>query len=249
MRILVSAICLIFAMFLIVSASALAAVSWNEIKMPDKHMSIESPSDWVSERNYTISGTVYDLYMYGPSTTYYQVTQMSARPVGTVLTAPWLGNITDYSLYNAMMLSITGLKNAFGISNVQVAAPPYNTTINGEKANLAVLYVSSSGITLREQVAIVISDEWREMCALALAVVMPLAAANSQDFNDIQNSITFNAGPGGVGDLTVPLMVGGAIAAVVIVVAVIVLMVGKKRAAASKPLEVEVKPPEMPPVA
>lgn len=224
---------------LLFSTSAQGAV----ITLSEKHLSIDVPSDWYSERNYSIDGVVYDLYFQGPNYNWL------GRPTGTILTMPWLGNITDHSLYVAMTMAIDGLKSAFGNGNVEILLAPLNITINGEKASIAHMVVSTSGTFVWERLVMIASNDWKELCALAFAVTQVQTAMYTPDFDGIMYSLTFSEKALDEEGLlmTLSLMIIGVGVAACVVIVVVVSRMKKKQSRPMRPDEMKAEPPAPPP--
>lgn len=159
------------------------SVQGTTVNLSDMHVSIDVPVGWTWQRNYTIVGVTYDLWMEGPVSGGY-------IPVGSLLIGPWLGVITDGTLYAEMAHAIDALETVYGSSNVQIISAPLNTTINGEKASDATISVTSSGVTIKERLVIVVSDALMQEYGLALAVVDDQWPIYSATFSAIVNSLT-----------------------------------------------------------
>jgi hypothetical protein len=209
------------------------------VSLLDKHVSIDVPSGWISERNYSIAGVTYDLYMESPASGGYKAD-------GTLLTGPWLGSITDNTLYAAMKQSIDEVKTAFGSANVEIVSAPANTTIGGEHANDVTLKVTVSGTVVKERFVIVVSSVWKEQYALAFAVVDSQWDSYSGAFSASMNSLTFAQKQGGTGELPVALIAGAVLVVIVIAAVVALLMIRKKKQPTSI-LQQPAQPP-MPPI-
>jgi len=221
-------------LMLLLSASAQGAV----VSLSDKHVSIDVPSGWISERNHSIGGVIYDLYMESPASGGYKAD-------GTLLTGPWLGSITDATLYAAMTQSIDEAKTAFGSANVEIVSAPANTTVGGEHANDVTLKVTVSGTVVKERFVIVVSSVWKEQYALAFAVVDSQWSSYSGVFSASINSLTFAQKQGGTGELPIALIVG--VVLIVIIIVVVALLMVKKKKQPTSILQQPAQPP-MPPL-
>jgi len=211
-----------------------AFVQGSIVNLSDKHVSIDVPVGWTSQRNYTTVGVTYDLWIEGPVSGGY-------RPVGTLLVGPWPGRITNETLYAEMTHAIDELKTSYGSSNVQVVSAPVNKTINGEHASDATVLVTASGVTIRERVVIVVSGAWKQEYGLALAVVDAQWSTYSATFSAIVNSLTVAEKEETTGELSMPAIVGVVLLVVVIIVIVVLLAVRKKKQA------VAIQPPSVQP--
>jgi hypothetical protein len=198
-----------------------AFVQGTTVNLSDKHVSIYVPANWTSQRNYTTKGVTYDLWIEGPVSGGY-------RPLGDLSTRPWLGSITDNTLYTQMTYAIDGAKTTYGSSNVQVVSAPANITLNGEHASDATVLVAVSGVTFRERWVIVISGAWHQAFGLSLEAVDTQWSDYSDTFSTIVNSITIAEKENAVGGQSMRVIVGIGVA-VVVVVAVVLLAVRKKR--------------------
>ena len=213
-----------------------AFVQGTTVNLSDKHVSIDVPGNWNSQRNYTTLGVTYDLWIEGPVSGGY-------RPVGDLLTGPWFGSITDNTLYAEVTHAIDGMKTTYGSSNVQVVSAPANITLNGEHASDATLLITSSGVTIRERLVIVVSGAWMQEYALALAVVDSQWSSYSATFSAIVNSLTIAEKEGTAGGLLMPTIVG--IVSVAVVVIVVVLLATRKKKQTPAILPSPVQPPVM----
>lgn len=219
-----------------------AFVQGTTVNLSDKHVSIDVPANWNSQRNYTTLGVTYDLWIEGPVSGGY-------RPVGDLLTGPWLGSITDNTLYAEVTHAIDGMKTTYGSSNVQVVSAPVNITLNGEHASDATLLITSSGVAIRESLVIVVSGAWMQEYALALAVIDSQWSSYSATFSTIVNSITIAEKENAVGGQSMLVVVGIGVA-VAVVVAVVLFAVRKKRqAVAILPPQAQVPPQAVQPSA
>lgn len=214
-----------------------AFVQGTTVNLSDKHVSIDVPAGWTSQRNYTIVGVTYDLWIEGPVSGGY-------RPVGSLLIGPWPGSITDDTLYADMSHAIDELETSYGSSNVQVVSAPVNITINGEHASDATVLVTSSGVTIRERVVIVVSGAWKQEYGLALAVVDAQWSGYSATFSAIVNSTTVAEKESTAGGLSMPAIVGVVLVVAVVIVAVVLLAIRKKRQSPAI-LPPPVQPPAM----
>ena len=219
-----------------------ASVQGTIVNLPDKHVSIDVPADWTWQRNYTIVGVTYDLWIEGP-------VSGGHKPVATLLIFPWPGSITDDTLYAQMTYSIDELKTSYGSANVQVVSEPVNTTLNGERASDATVLVTASGVTIRERCVIVASGAWKLGYGLALAVVDVQWSNYSATFSTIVNSLTVAEKEKTAGGLLMPVIIGIGLVVVVVIITVVLLAVRKKNQAAAILSPVQVSPQAVQPPA
>ena len=219
------------ACMLLPSAVVQAAV----MDLSDKHCSIDVPAGWSSQRNYTMVGVVYDLWIEGPVTNGY-------KTIVTLLIGPWPGAISDATLYAQMVYSIQELRTSYGSTNVQIVSAPANITLNGEHSSDATLLVTASGVTIRERLVIVVSGEWKQLYGLALAVVDSQWNMYASTFQAIINSLTVTEKGNAGGGLSAPVVAGIGLVAVVVIV-VVLIATRKKR----QPTGVLLSPPQVSP--
>lgn len=215
----------------------------TKIAIVEEHVSIEAPPAWSVERNSTLGGLVYDLYMEGPSTGT-GVIPPSALFDGSY----WSGTVSSGTLYEEMLREIEEMESDADISGVVLVSAPTNTTQAGQKANDCTMRASVSGISMTARLIIMASDAWNRVWKLGLFDETADWATSQRAFNLIVNSITVEEKE--PSDFGLVLIISAVVAAVVIIVVVVLLMKRKKEpvmAPIMPPPDFQQPPPPPPP--
>lgn len=214
---------LIFAMVVLASLLAVPVINAKAVtvSIAEEHVSIEVPSGWTVQRNYTSGGIIYDLHMEGPAN------GGLMPPIAFLDGKPWPGVVSDETLYAEMKSEIHSLETEPDVTSVIIVSAPTNMTLNGEKANDCTMRVTISGVEMRGREVIVADGDWNRVWFF---IVMDdnsdwvlVASAVQQMVNSLTIEETGSPGNG------VALMAGVVLAVVVIVVVVVVLLMQKRK--------------------
>ena len=205
------------------------------VMLEEEHISINTASGWVYERNYTSGGLIYDLYLEGPAD------GSLMPPFGFVDGLAWPGVVSDEMLYDEMKDELESTEDDPDITGVTVVSAPANTTVDGYKASDCTIRMTISGVDVRSRLVIIGSDGWDRVWKVIFMDENSDWAALSASITTMVNSISIEDKEE-LG-LSTAVMAGIAIAGIAVVVVVVVFVMKRKK----EPQIAPVPPPTPPP--
>ncbi len=236
MQRLLCAFLVLLSLALVVTTGAHAAT----MTIAEEHISVDVPSGWIAERNYTSGGVVYDLYMEGSSAGGGLI-----PPIVMLDGTPWPGAVTSSMLYVEMKRELQSLEEEPDITGVVVVTAPTNTTQGGQKAIDCTIRMNVAGVSVTSREVIMANDDWDRSWAI---VIMD----DTTDWTSMQSTFSLILGSLAVEEKEASdygiLMVTGIAVAVVAAIVVVVLLMRRKKQPATAPMKpFEQSTQQMPP--
>lgn len=220
MRVKLCAFLALLSLALLLTSSARAVT----VSIAGEHISVDVPSGWSYERNYTSGGWMYDLYMEGPATS-----SGLLPPLAIIDGTSWTGSITSSTLYAEMEREIEDFRDDPDVTDVVILIPPTNTTQSGLKAIDCTVRMTLYNISMTSREIIMASSDWDRAWSIVFF-------DETADWNSVQSSFSFILASLVIeekesSDIGTLLIVGIVIALVVIVVVAVLLLRRKKEPA------------------
>jgi hypothetical protein len=196
------------------------------VSIPYKHVSMDVPSDWMYQRNYTYGGIQYGLYMEGPS----DGSLMST--VGLLMMSAWQGAVSQSSIWASYRAELDVLRSNPDVSGFVIVSTPTNKTLGGIPAIDSTLRFTEMGVEFESRVIVAVSADWSLEYDLLFLDEASDWSAVSADINLVVNSFEVEAKPAGDGggiDSTVLAIGAIAVVLIVVIVVVVLLMMRKKK--------------------
>ena len=205
----------------------LVSAQGTTVNIAYKHVSLELPSDWTYQRNYSQGGLTYDLYMEGPND------GSLISPTGLLMMSAWLGEVSQSSIWTSYKIELDDMRTSPDITGFTVVSVPENKTIGGLPAIDSTVRWTQMGVSVESRLVIAVSADWDLEYDIVFIDEASDWSASSADINSIVNSFAVEQKPGdgGNGEIDGTILAIGAIAVVLIVVIVVVvlLMMRKKK--------------------
>ncbi len=219
---------------------AAAPAQAGVVAVSSAHATINVPSGWTYQRNYSSSGTTLDLYITSPLSA-------SGMVVGFFGHESASGSVTPTELYQEVQSEL----ESGGFTGVTYVVVPRNITI-GELPACDVTISATEGTTsVYERVTIAFSSDWHLTYMFVFAVISTGWSSYSSQIDATITSLTVEdkaAGGGGGGiSSSLLLALGLVIVVVVVVIVVVLLMMRRKKAQAVPMMPMQQAPPPMPP--
>jgi hypothetical protein len=226
-------ICVVLTLGLMIVASAGSRAA--TVTIEEEHISINMASGWTYERNYSMGGLIYDLYMEGPS----DGTLMP--PIGILDGMIWPGVVSDDMLYGEMEDELESTGDDPDVSDVTVVSAPENITVDGYEANDCTITMDVSGLDVRSRLVIIGSDGWNRVWKVMFMDENNDWAANSAVISTMIDSISIEEKE--KGGLSMAVLAGVAVVVIAIVVVVAVFIMRRKKEPQQVPPPMQVPPP------
>jgi hypothetical protein len=210
-----------------VSILATSASAYSEVRLPEKHVSVQLPSGWQYSEDASVDGVTYDLEFSGPSS-------LGHVPHGYLLSWTWSSPVTSEALTAELQAYLDEVSGNPSYSDFYMDSDIADRTLNGVTSVDASFFVGigdleTDGYYLYERVVLVVSENWDMAWRLNVSVVEGMFLSYSITIKNIINSLTIDEEDSGSSLIWLPLAV---IVVVVIAAAVMLWRWGHRRDAA-----------------